>query len=68
VGILVTTFAGMRQAVVEREATLKTRAQQQAAVAELGQNALMGADLLVGSVLDLLSLLENRATFHVQHS
>jgi PAS domain S-box-containing protein len=45
-GILVTTFAGMRQAVVEREATLKARAHQQAAVAELGQEALMGADLL----------------------
>jgi PAS domain S-box-containing protein len=45
-GILVTTFAGMRQAVAEREATLKARARQQAAVAELGQDALMGADLL----------------------
>ena len=45
-GILVTTFAGMRQAVAEREATLKARAHQQAAVAELGQEALMGADLL----------------------
>ena len=45
-GILVTTFAGMRQAVAEREVTLKARAQQQAAVAELGQDALMGADLL----------------------
>ena len=28
-GILVTTFAGMRQAVAEREATLKARAHQQ---------------------------------------
>jgi PAS domain S-box-containing protein len=45
-GILVTTFAGMRQAVAEREATLKARAHQQAAVAELGQEALMNADLL----------------------
>jgi len=45
-GILITTFAGMRQAVAEREATLKARAHQQAAVAELGQDALMGADLL----------------------
>jgi HAMP domain-containing protein len=45
-GIVVTTFAGMRQAVAEREATLKARAHQQAAVAELGQDALMGADLL----------------------
>jgi hypothetical protein len=44
--ILVTTFAGMRQAVAEREATLKARARQQAAVAEVGQDALMGADLL----------------------
>ena len=46
-GILVTTFAGMRQAVAEREATLQARVRQQAAVAELGQEALMGADLLV---------------------
>jgi PAS domain S-box-containing protein len=45
-GILVTTFANMRHAVVEREATLKARAQQQAAVAELGQEALMSAELL----------------------
>jgi PAS domain S-box-containing protein len=45
-GILVTTFAAMRQAVAEWEATLKARVRQQAAVAELGQKALMGADLL----------------------
>jgi PAS domain S-box-containing protein len=44
-GILVTTFAGMRQAVAEREATLKARARQQAAIAKLGQEALMGAEL-----------------------
>jgi PAS domain S-box-containing protein len=45
-GLLVATFAGMRRAVAEREATLQARARQQAAVAELGQAALMGTDLL----------------------
>ncbi len=61
-GILVTTFARMRQAVAEREATLQARACQQAAVAKLGQEALMGADLLalmekgVAQVMDTLDV------------
>jgi len=44
-GMLVSAFAGMRQAVAERERRLKTSACQHEAVATLGQQGLIGTDL-----------------------